>query len=385
MIKIQKYIEEKKKIYDFLLNFLEISDKNDFTFINLTKFMETNNYLANHNDLLHILRLITKIADNHHRNDLFFKKIEQIFDFLKENIKQTLSNTEIFDIIKNNKKILLYFLQNDILILNKEICDEIIIKYDNNGLQYSHFFIKEIKQKFSGFITKYDIEDIEEEFLRKYPDILDENFDSKILKGENDSYLCSLIRDDLIEDFITYVNRTNLPLSETFIKKSFFETNSFLLEKDSISLIEYSAFFGSIQIYRFLKMNKVELTPSLWLYSIHGGNADLIQDLEESKVKKPNSDFYIECFIESIKCHHNEFAAYFEDNFLSQEDMKNSDVVYSIFHYYNYSYFPSDFDIDNCDIFTNLCYHNYDDIVNSLLEKEGENIIKGLIINLFFL
>ena len=30
MIKIQKYIEEKKKIYDFLLNFLEISDKNHF-------------------------------------------------------------------------------------------------------------------------------------------------------------------------------------------------------------------------------------------------------------------------------------------------------------------------------------------------------------------
>lgn len=34
-------------------------------------------------------------------------------------------------------------------------------------------------------------------------------------------------------------------------------------------------------------MDGVELTPSLWLYSIHSKNADLIHFLESNKVSPP--------------------------------------------------------------------------------------------------
>ena len=106
------------------------------------------------------------------------------------------------------------------------------------------------------------------------------------------------------------------------------------------TLIEYAAFFGSIQIFKFLLLNEVELTSSLWLYAIHGQNAEIIHILEENKVKLPN-DFYEKCFVEAVKCHHNDIANYFKDNFILEKDV-NENIFTCCFRYYNYEYFPND-------------------------------------------
>ena len=58
-------------------------------------------------------------------------------------------------------------------------------------------------------------------------------------------------------------------------------------------------------------MNKAVLTPKIWLIAIHSQNSDLIHLLEASKVEPPSNN-YLNCFNESIKCHHNNFASYFE-------------------------------------------------------------------------
>lgn len=63
----------------------------------------------------------------------------------------------------------------------------------------------------------------------------------KCREGENDSYICSLIRQDLAEEFISYVNRANTSLS-CKVQPSFFETNAFLVKR-SPTLIEYAAFW----------------------------------------------------------------------------------------------------------------------------------------------
>lgn len=52
--------------------------------------------------------------------------------------------------------------------------------------------------------------------------------------------------------------KTNLSL-HLKIKKSVFESNSFLLDIEP-TLIEYAAFFGSIQIFRYLRYNDVALS-----------------------------------------------------------------------------------------------------------------------------
>ena len=95
---------------------------------------------------------------------------------------------------------------------------------------------------------------------------------------------------------------------------SIFETNYLLLKNKKTTLIEYSAFFGAIQIFRYLIQNKVELTPSLWLYAIHSQNAEIIHLLESNEIEPPENksmkNKYEAIFIESIKCHHNSIADY---------------------------------------------------------------------------
>ena len=94
--------------------------------------------------------------------------------------------------------------------------------------------------------------------------IEDAIFEENREKCENNSYLCELIRNDSVIEFIILLNKNEFNVT-TKIKSTCFETNPFLLEKTSVSLIEYAAFFGSIQIFRYLYSNNVELNSSLWV------------------------------------------------------------------------------------------------------------------------
>ena len=190
-----------------------------------------------------------------------------------------------------------------------------------------------------------------------------------------------MIRNDLIEEFAIYVSKVNLKLSAATVKMSIFETNNFLL-KNKPTLIEYATFYGSFQIFKFLQLNNVELTPSLWLYAIHGGNADIIHVLEENQVKPPKENekkFFKKCLIESIKCHHNDFAKYIEENF---EIMNDDDIISKSFKYHNYSRFHSNF--EKCDNFFYVCLNNFNKLVNFLMNEREENIIERMINNIIY-
>ena len=152
-----------------------------------------------------------------------------------------------------------------------------------------------------------------------------------------------------------------------------------------VSLIEYASFFGSIQVFQYLKLNGVKLNSSLWNYAIHGRNPEMIHILEENNVEFQNDQSYETCLKESIKCHHNEIADYFLNNFLTQEDEKNKieknfnkNVFAYAFHYYNYQYFPTDF--GNKYVFCYLCKYNYLSIVKFLLEVQRPDINVKIII-----
>ncbi|KAK8881805.1 hypothetical protein M9Y10_044441 [Tritrichomonas musculus] len=182
---------------------------------------------------------------------------------------------------------------------------------------------QQISSKVISFCDELINDELEYEFNKLFEPCLNENFtldesfEANRQKGENESYICQLIRDDLIDEFISYTNKVNYPLNDSIIPSSIFETHSFLMNKQT-SLIEYSAFFGSIQIFHYLLFNKVELRPELWLYAIHGRNAEIIHMIEENHIK-PKDESYTECFFNSIKCYHNEIAAYIHDNLYDKE------------------------------------------------------------------
>ena len=165
--------------------------------------------------------------------------------------------------------------------------------------------------------------------------------EDKRMIGENDNEICEIIRKDLIEEFIIYVNKNDIPLNMK-VKKSIYETDLFLC-KSSISLISYAAYFGSVQIFKYLYLNGVILTSNEWLLAIHSDNEELIHIFEEQNIEKgykENMGFYEY----AIQCHYNDVARYVEENYLNDE-IKEKDKYYKHqwIEFYNFSLFQNDF------------------------------------------
>lgn len=69
-----------------------------------------------------------------------------------------------------------------------------------------------------------------EEFKKRYSEKLPEDYEERRLIGENDDFICNLIRNDLIDEFISYINQRNIEVNQE-IDISIYETNNFLLKK----------------------------------------------------------------------------------------------------------------------------------------------------------
>ena len=384
---MESYIDCKKKLYHTILEFLDESEKeNQEIFEELCDNMRNIHIEGDREEMRHFLLTIKSISDNHHRNANFNQKIKKILQHFGEQIKQTLSNYQIFQIFAKNKLIVLLLLKNDIITITNRIYNRIINIVEPNGNRYCHFFYPEL-EKFKG---EEEMKSIKEEILT-INETAFENYEEKRQEGENESHICSLIRKDSIDEFISYINFHNISVSSE-INPSIFETNSFLNENKHTTLIEYSAFFGSIRIFQYLFMNKVELTSSLWLYSIHSNNAELIDLLESNRIFPPEfmnnneskeeiETSYLICLIESIKCHHNEFAKCIANSFISEQEKKstktNEEIITNILKYHNYSYFQMEY-IEKKGFFY-LCFYKYNKVVDLLLKSKEEEINKKVI------
>ena len=325
----KEYIIKLTTIQQDLLNYID--DSNEIDFNQLVKSMSKLNINKSRDELKSFLQLICAIVNNHHRLPDFFEKIERILLYILPNIKQKFTGKELVRLFYSSRILLLFFLEQKLL----EITDL------PQGEAFRAYFYPELEETLNN--------DEKDKYLNVFKDFnieyKKEIFTANRKKGENESYICSLMREDLVEEFISYVNRSNISLSSQ-IPISLFESNQFLNGKNC-GLIEYSAFFGSIQIFNYLHFNKVPLTPSLWLFTIHGNNADLIHLLEENKVgneeierfnvshemfheynsytpertEKLTSDMinlslYGKYLAESIKCHHNDIANYIKNKIL---------------------------------------------------------------------
>ena len=236
----------------------------------------------------------------------FFSK-EQIITFYLEDIKRFFSQSEIFQIFCRNMRILLFFFVAKILIPDKKMHDffrkQSIQRLDEKNI-YQNAYLRYFYIEFKSFIDE-EVAYIEQiyDFLEKRPGRVNipffkrklrnfageavsknlELFKTKRRIGEIDFHLCEIIRNDLLNDFIKFVNKGKS--SHSMQKKtSIYETKPFLLTNKSHSIIEYVAFISSIQIFKYLLTCNVELHPSLWVYAIHGQNYELIHLLEEKNV-----------------------------------------------------------------------------------------------------
>ena len=372
----QEYLDEMKKIQENILYFIENEEEDDGNFQNFIQIINDFKICDNQHKLKSVLYLITNISQNHHRGPNFSQKIKQILNFLKDKIKIFFSNWDIFNIFINDRMILLYLIEEQIIIIDEPI----VIKYMNK-FSYPPNYTTFFQPEFKPFLYK--------DYFHNYE--IPENFSELRRIGENDSYICELIRNDSIVDFITYVHQKNIPLTSN-IPDSIFETNSYLNEikynyGHMPTLIEYAAFFGSIQIFKYLFNNDAKFESTLWYFAIHSQNNELIGILEEEGVQLVDfnvrdrhdeslhgNDQYINMnhylFYESIKCHHINIARYLMDKFQKDDDEdEKSKIFYKSLRYYNFAFIQEEFINKSC--FQRLCSYDYYILVDILLKQGG--------------
>lgn len=363
-MEMKEYAETMMKFHQKVIDFLESQNESDDCFTELVDYFENHKTNENKTELKELFIMISKIAKYHHFDHLFKKRIQTILLFYKKDILKLFQNNEIFDIFKNNKQILLFLFTNEIITVDKFIVHSIINKYEEN---YPQFFYPEIKP----YISKEEIKEIESEISS-----CKDSFEQNRQIGENDSYICILIRQDLVKEFITYVNQSNTNLSGK-IKKSIFETNYFLNKKEP-TLIEYATYFGSIQIIRYLFYENINLTESLLVYAAHSKSPELIHFLEEN-IDLSKEKFYKCCFLEAIKCHHGDIAEYMQNNIKDFEIyIYNDERVFEYStRYHNFEYFTDCF-IDNFPFYT-LAKYRYYSFFNHYLEIKKDEIESKII------
>ncbi|KAK8897408.1 hypothetical protein M9Y10_015354 [Tritrichomonas musculus] len=377
--KSQKYLDMMKNIQENILLFLEEEANSEENFRILEDLFESTKIKENQYELLSFLHLISKISKNCHRYQNFFNKIEQILQIFNEDIKKYFSNSEIFNIFKRNKRILLFLIEQKIIVIDKFCVRKITKTVKYIKAKYPQYFQPEIQPFINEeWFPKYDPITKKNGWVEEIKRELPENFYENRKKGENDDELCELIRNDMINEFVVYITRHAISINST-IQPSIYETNPFLIkmqtnqehrpnknQKVGPSLIEYAMFFGAIQIYDHLRIEHVKLTPSLWIFAIHGKNADMIHSLEENHVSLDET--YKPIFYESLKCHHNDFAKYFLNNFMREEEANSHGTFVKSIKYYNFSFLKND--LINEFTFIYLCKYDYCAIVQILLENK---------------
>ncbi|KAK8865480.1 hypothetical protein M9Y10_011035 [Tritrichomonas musculus] len=365
------YIEKKKYIQKAVLDFIDCNENNEESYENLSFFIEEQYDQENRCELKIILRLILEIASNNYRNSAFFNKIDQIIIALKNQIMHLFSNYEIFYIFKGNKRILLLLFKEKILNFEPSIFYTIMNgKYQKAN--YPSYFFPEIK---TFYEEKLKNENDKKKSILFYKNcqLINKDYDLFELNrknGLNEEQICELIRNDCLEEFISFIQNNQIRMTTT-IKPSIFETNNFLHDKEC-TLIEYATFYGSINIFTYLSKNKVELTESLWLFAAHNRNTNLITLLIDLNAKR-RKETYQKCLAESIKCHNFIITDFIKYNLMNDQQKEINNDVHQCLKYYNFCFLPNEF-LNANDIFYDCCKYDYLNLVRYLYQIMDLNI-----------
>lgn len=138
-------------------------------------------------------------------------------------------------------KFINFLLEKIKIIPDQSFINSIYTKKDPQRFKYLHYLYSGIKP----FIDYESQKKIEKQISSRFNENIDV-FAEKCRLGENGTYICSLIREDSIDEFVSYVTRMNISLNDP-IQPSIYETNSFLMNSKKVSLIEYAAFYENEQ------------------------------------------------------------------------------------------------------------------------------------------
>ncbi|OHT12856.1 hypothetical protein TRFO_17108 [Tritrichomonas foetus] len=213
---------------------------------------------------------------------------------------------------------------------NKKVSIDDIIEYSINNVTMFFYFMNEIKNSDESFY---------EQFLMKNSGIASQlkNIDlekhCRLRKAAvNEHPIASAIRNDDINSFQNIIAETNRSFNSR-IPFSYYELCKYINTKDSMPfLIDYAAFYGSLEIFKFFWVNGTDPSPKLPLFAFAGGNYEIIHLIESN----PKMKFDTTCFQVAIEFHRNDLLQYLEENY----NMKHSsDNILRAINFYNIDIF----------------------------------------------
>mgnify|MGYP001040281963 CR=1 FL=1 len=210
------YIKSKKVLQGKLLKYISSDDGTEENYENLKNCMKDQNIYENKSELKILLYMITNISNFLLRPVNFFEKLEKIILNFKDIIINQFTNDEIYQIFQTSNRLLLFLIDENIFTIDKKIY--LLNKNNQDFLLYFYpevakFIEKNAKLRIYGCDKIIEnIKNNEEEFLQK----------RKV--GENDSYICELIRKDDISNFIIHIEKNLISINSS-IKSSIYETN----------------------------------------------------------------------------------------------------------------------------------------------------------------
>lgn len=107
-MEVQELISERKELYTNFMNMIEAADDSQ-SYLSFVDLCERKEIKEKREEIMFIMHMMIEVSENHYRNANFFDKIEKIIFHFKDQIKQALSDSELYLLCKNNKR-MLYFM-----------------------------------------------------------------------------------------------------------------------------------------------------------------------------------------------------------------------------------------------------------------------------------
>ena len=131
-----------------------------------------------------------------------------------------------------------------------------------------------------------------------------------------------------------------------------------------------------------MRLEGVELTPSLWPLDIHGQNSEMILFPEVNNVEIKDES-YKQVFYESIKCHHKDITNYFINNFLQNDEGISHDTFKQCLKYYNFAFLKIESISESS--FCSFYKYDYCALVDNLLKSKDINVNKKEIFHILLI
>lgn len=268
-------------------------------------FIDDNNLWKNKNKTLSTIRLIASIVlvkPNLLDNAVKLLNLYDSIDMYSYNDFFSLDRTADKEVIYRTQVILLLF------ILSKHGS---LIKEGKYGY-YDSVFLKPVEFcKIDMYISFYDSQDIKK--------LSDEDKIKKRNQLHSINQISDLIRKDDLDGLQSFISKNNYDISLQ-IPRSLFEMHDIL---NNATPLEISAFYGSINCFKFLLNMSVKINYKRLLASSYaGGNYEIIH-ITENQCQDEEIKKNIDCLHQSILYFHDDLIDYYVQNYSVKIDSES--------------------------------------------------------------